>query len=128
SGASPQASRRKDHSRFSNGREPRPTGVHVVEFIVSKVGSKVVYRLRQETGEKVITSPRHPSASGSKRRRSSLPELLRNIPILAGLDDPALRLLWDHTLENKVPASSVIVREGDEGNRFFLIAKGSVKV
>jgi CRP-like cAMP-binding protein len=57
-----------------------------------------------------------------------MPGLLRNIPILAGLDDSALRLLWEHAFENKVPARSVIVQEGDEGNRLFLIAKGSVRV
>ena len=54
--------------------------------------------------------------------------MLNYVPILAGLDDDALNLLWDHIVESKALVGSVIVREGEEGNRFFLIGEGSVRV
>ncbi len=54
--------------------------------------------------------------------------MLQNVPILAGLEEAALNLLWERTTETKTSAGSVIVREGDVGNRFFLIGQGSVRV
>lgn len=54
--------------------------------------------------------------------------MLQNVPILAGLDEPALNLLWERVMESKAPAGSVIIREGDLGNRFFLVGEGSVRV
>ncbi len=53
---------------------------------------------------------------------------LRNVPILAGLDDAAVALLTERAVESKMPAQSVIVREGETGNRFFLIQSGGVRV
>src|SRR5260370_38133887 len=53
---------------------------------------------------------------------------LDKIPILAGLDDAALDLLKQGAIESKAEAGSVIVREGEVGNRLFLIAEGSVRV
>jgi len=54
--------------------------------------------------------------------------MLQNVPILAGLDDAALKFLWDHALESQSAAESVIVREGESGNRFYLVGQGSVRV
>lgn len=54
--------------------------------------------------------------------------MLQNVPILAGLDEAALNLLWERAIEGKAPAGSVIVREGEVGNRFFLVGGGSVRV
>lgn len=54
--------------------------------------------------------------------------MLQNVPILAGLDEAALNLLWNRASESKASAGSVIVREGEVGNRFFLVGAGSVRV
>ncbi len=54
--------------------------------------------------------------------------MLQNVPILAGLDEAALTLLWDRAVESKAPAGGIIVREGETGNRFFLVAEGTVRV
>jgi CRP-like cAMP-binding protein len=54
--------------------------------------------------------------------------LLQNVPILAGLDEPAVKMLLERAVESKVPAGGVIIREGEAGNRFFLVAQGSVRV
>ena len=54
--------------------------------------------------------------------------LLQNVPILAGLDDAAVAMLMERAIESKAPAGDVIIREGEAGNRFFLVAQGSVRV
>ena len=54
--------------------------------------------------------------------------LLQNVPILAGLDEAAMSWLWEHSVETTAPAGSMVVREGEIGNRFFMIGKGSARV
>jgi CRP/FNR family cyclic AMP-dependent transcriptional regulator len=54
--------------------------------------------------------------------------LFDKVTILAGLNAAALELLWQHVTETKIPANGVIVREGEAGNRFFLVSSGLVKV
>lgn len=54
--------------------------------------------------------------------------MLKNVPIFAGLEEAAINLLWERAVETRVPAGSAIVREGEIGNRFFLVGKGSVTV
>ena len=54
--------------------------------------------------------------------------MLQNVPILAGLDESALNMLWQSAVESKAAPDTVIVREGDVGNRFFLVGEGLVRV
>src|SRR6266436_1747550 len=54
--------------------------------------------------------------------------MLQIVRILAGLNEAALSLLWERAVESKTPAGGVIVREGETGNRFFLVAEGTVRV
>jgi CRP-like cAMP-binding protein len=54
--------------------------------------------------------------------------LFEKVTILAGLNEAALELLWGHVTEAKIPANDIIVREGEMGNRFFLVSGGMVKV
>lgn len=54
--------------------------------------------------------------------------MLQNVPIFAGLDETALDLLWQSAREDRIPAGTTIVREGDPGNRFYLIGSGKVRV
>jgi CRP-like cAMP-binding protein len=53
---------------------------------------------------------------------------LRNTTILAGLDDAAVSFLGQRAVHERAPAGTVILREGEPGNRLFLLAEGSVKV
>jgi CRP-like cAMP-binding protein len=53
---------------------------------------------------------------------------LQNVPIFAGLNDAALNLLWERATEIKSPAASVVVREGEAGNRLFVVGEGLVRV
>jgi CRP-like cAMP-binding protein len=54
--------------------------------------------------------------------------MLENVTILAGLDDAAVGFLSQRAIESKAAAGSVILREGEVGNRFSLIQNGAVRV
>ena len=54
--------------------------------------------------------------------------MLQSVPIFAGLDDAALTLLWERATESHAAANSIIVREGESGNRFYLVGSGTVRV
>jgi len=53
---------------------------------------------------------------------------LQGIPIFAGVDDAALLSIADTVQESVVPAGSVIVSEGEPGNRMFIVHSGRVEV
>ena len=53
---------------------------------------------------------------------------LLTVPIFAGLDEAALNVLWERATEVKAAAGTVVVSEGENGNRFFLIGAGTVRV
>jgi CRP-like cAMP-binding protein len=57
-----------------------------------------------------------------------VPAALEKVPIFAGLNDAALSLLWDRAKEVKAPAGEVVVREGEAGNRLFVVGEGQVRV
>ena len=54
--------------------------------------------------------------------------LLQGVPIFAGLDDQALALLLERAERTVLPPGGVIVREGDNGNKLYVIDSGSVRV
>jgi CRP/FNR family transcriptional regulator, cyclic AMP receptor protein len=57
-----------------------------------------------------------------------VPAALQKVPIFAGLNEAALNLLWDRAKEIKASAGEVVVREGETGNRLFLVGEGQVRV
>lgn len=54
--------------------------------------------------------------------------VVKTVPIFAGLSDAALELLMERARLSSGAPGAVIVREGEVGNRMFLIAAGSVRV
>ncbi len=54
--------------------------------------------------------------------------LLERLPIFAGLEPDALRLLAGRLQFSKVAPGFAIVKEGDPGNCFYLIESGVVRV
>src|SRR5436190_22155710 len=64
----------------------------------------------------------------STSRPPGLRGALQNVTILAGLDESAIVFLSGRVIEGKAPTGSVIVREGDVGNRFFFVGEGMVRV
>jgi MFS family permease len=66
-------------------------------------------------------------------RRAVLPDparlrLLRSIPLFQPLDQPAVELLVHRLVPVEAPAGTVVIREGDQGDRFFAIEEGEAVV
>ena len=55
-------------------------------------------------------------------------DLLRQIPVFAGLSEAALSVLAEAVDEVEYQAGEIVVREGEPGNRMFIILSGSVEV
>ncbi|MEW6304588.1 MAG: cyclic nucleotide-binding domain-containing protein [Verrucomicrobiota bacterium] len=53
---------------------------------------------------------------------------LDTLPIFAGLNDEALNVLAQRVQVTEAAPGTVLVREGENGNRFFLIESGAVRV
>jgi MFS family permease len=54
--------------------------------------------------------------------------LLRSIPIFTPLSGPSVEQLAGRLVPLRVDAGTVIVREGDAGDRFYVVAEGEVEV
>jgi len=52
----------------------------------------------------------------------------QGVPIFAGLSEEAINLLVEHAREVVAQPGELIVKEGESGNRFFLIGDGEVRV
>jgi MFS family permease len=65
-------------------------------------------------------------------RRANVPvraiALLRRLPLFAGLAPPTLESLARSGVWQSVPPSTVVIREGDPGERFFVLETGSLDV
>jgi MFS family permease len=64
-------------------------------------------------------------------RRSAAPaelQLLQGVPILAPLPLATLELLAGSLREVRHPAGAVVIREGEAGDRFYVIGEGEVEV
>jgi hypothetical protein len=55
-------------------------------------------------------------------------ELLRSVPIFAGLSGPALEGVAHQLAPMTAPAGTVVMRQGDPGDRYYLIADGTLAV
>ena len=53
---------------------------------------------------------------------------LQKVPLFAGLNDEAVDYHWEGVTETRVADGSVIIAQGEPGNRFFLVGEGSVRV
>ncbi len=55
-------------------------------------------------------------------------ELLQSLPLFAPLPPPTLEYLAGRLVRRRVPAGETIVTRGERGDRFFVIAEGTVEV
>lgn len=53
---------------------------------------------------------------------------LQHVPVMAGLDEAAVRFLTDLATEESYAAGTVVIGEGEHGNRMFFIFSGQVEV
>jgi hypothetical protein len=64
-------------------------------------------------------------------RNASVPEatgLLRRVPLLAALPEPVLERLARESATASFPAGATIVREGEAGDRFYVVSSGTVGI
>lgn len=55
-------------------------------------------------------------------------DLIQRVPIFAGLEENAIKLLLEHTKAQEYPENATIVCEGETCNCMFIIGSGSVRV
>jgi MFS family permease len=65
---------------------------------------------------------------GAKAPDAQALALLRRLPIFAPLPPPAIERIMAHLIRSEAATGQVIIREGDEGDRFYVIADGDVDV
>jgi CRP-like cAMP-binding protein len=61
-------------------------------------------------------------------RRAVLMEALRNTRLFSALSDRDLRNIAKHCTDRAVPAGKTLMREGEKGDRFFVVVDGHVRV
>lgn len=59
---------------------------------------------------------------------ASIDNFVHRLPVMAGLDEAALRFLGGLAREEQYPAGGVIVREGERGDRVYFVRSGRVRV
>jgi len=59
---------------------------------------------------------------------ASIPELLRNVAIFKDLDDAEIGEVAEKCKEEKFNSGEYIFREGEAGNRLYLIVEGEVRI
>jgi MFS family permease len=65
---------------------------------------------------------------GAKAPDAQALAILRRLPIFAPLPPPAIERIMAHLIRSEAATGQVIIREGDEGDRFYVIADGDVDV
>ena len=58
----------------------------------------------------------------------SVPELLKNVAIFKDLDDSEIAEVAERCREEKFKSGEYIFREGEAGNRLYLIVEGEVRI
>jgi CRP/FNR family cyclic AMP-dependent transcriptional regulator len=61
-------------------------------------------------------------------RRTKLVEHLAAVPLFAACGRSDLKILARHMVEVEVPAGTTIVKEGEEGDAFYVVLEGKAKV
>jgi putative peptide zinc metalloprotease protein len=62
--------------------------------------------------------------TGKNRRRN----LLRRVPLFVTVDDDELDYISSHLKHERFPAGEVVIQEGDEGDKFYILERGKVTV
>jgi ATP-binding cassette subfamily B protein len=68
------------------------------------------------------------SVTGAEQRASIVPSSLGSIPMFSGLDQDEHGLLAARLSTERIPAGRDVFRQGDRGDRLYLIARGTVVV
>ncbi len=73
---------------------------------------------------------RYPVLPGAERRdeRSEYAELLRRIPLFAGMDETEIDLLCANLILERFGPGRVVIRQGEQGDRFYVVREGHIEV
>jgi CRP-like cAMP-binding protein len=55
-------------------------------------------------------------------------EIIRGLPLFAGLSTAGIQLLEQHARDSVIPAGHLVVREGDPGKHLFFVEHGTVRI
>ncbi|MEW6711907.1 MAG: cyclic nucleotide-binding domain-containing protein, partial [Candidatus Riflebacteria bacterium] len=55
-------------------------------------------------------------------------DILKNIPLFNGLEESDLKKISEVVKERSLPAGTILFKEGEKGDAFYLLKKGSVEV
>jgi hypothetical protein len=119
----------RDHGRWQESHYTGGAGLGLalmhalmdtVELHATHKGTTV--RLRRTLGS---PSSKHEFASGQARDRA---DLLRRSPIFAQLPEPTLARLAEQLIPFSAAADETIIREGDQGELFYLVGHGKLNV
>ena len=119
----------RDHGRWQETRHTGGTGLGLalmhalmdtVELHAAKEGTTV--RLRRALGSHLARSV------GMKAPARDRVELLRRSPIFAPLPEATLERLATQLIPFSASANETIIREGDEGDLFYLVGDGQLDV
>ena len=83
----------------------------------SKVG--VIYGLDRQTFKRIIEE-------ASNKRRGKFQAILSKVEILSQIDPYEKEQLCDILIEESYAAGSEVVKEGEEGDKFYMVADGKL--
>jgi hypothetical protein len=105
-------------------------GALAVPILISLVGERAAFAVAGLSLPVVIglVAPAILRADRLDLGRARELRLLRGVPMLAPLSGPVLERLVACVVPTDYPAGATIINEGDRGDRFFVVADGSLDV
>jgi putative peptide zinc metalloprotease protein len=105
-------------------------GMLVLVFVVAIAAPFVAGMLAAlyQTGRSLLNASLHLSGAAKERWYRRRISLIAQVPCLARLGDAAVRALAPRLKEERPTAGETIVRQGDAGDRFYLIVDGRAGV
>jgi MFS family permease len=105
-------------------------GAVAVPVLIGLVGNRATFALAGLTlpivllfvGRAIVRADRLDAGRSAELR------LLRGVPMLAPLSGPVLERLAGGTIRSARAAGSVVIREGEHGDRFFIVEAGALSV
>ena len=104
-------------------------GALLAPVLVSVIGTRAALAATGAVLPTVaVLSWRRLQAIDGRVRAPAGTDLLRRVPMLALLPETVLERLAEESQEVRVPAGEAVFREGDPGDRFYVIGSGEVEI
>jgi MFS family permease len=105
-------------------------GAIAVPIVIGVVGNRAVFAVAGLSLPIVLALVGRAIVQGDRldATRAAELRLLRGVPMLAPVSGPVLERLAGAIVRSRHPAGSIVVREGDHGDRFYVVETGSLQV